>query len=155
MNQHFDCIAMIEANYEAVYRFCYANLHYNSEAAKDCTQEVFLVLMEKQKSLDLTRPILPWLYETAKRVMMQYRRKHPALESLDTIRDIPDTRSIIAEDQMDLQSVLSAEEYSLLYEYYNTPVHNKKALAAQYGLSLPQLYNKIRRIKNKVRKWIK
>lgn len=151
MKYHSDYIAMIEANYEAIYRFCYANLQYNSEAAKDCTQEVFLVLMQKQESLDLTRPILPWLYETAKRVMMQYRRKHPALESLDTVRDIPDERAEAAKDLIDLQSVLSAEEYSLLYEYYNTPVHNKKALAEQYGLSLSQLYNKIWRIKNKVK----
>ena len=155
MNHHLDCVTIIEENYEVVYRFCYANLQYNSEAAKDCTQEVFLVLMQKQKSLDLTRPLLPWLYETAKRVMMQYRRKHPALESLDTIRDIPDERAEAAEDQIDLQSLLSAEEYSLLYEYYNTPVHNKKALAEQYGLSLPQLYNKIRRIKNKVKEQAK
>lgn len=151
MKYHSDHIAMIEANYESIYRFCYANLQYNSEAAKDCTQEVFLVLMQKQESLDITRPILPWLYETAKRVMMQYRRKHPALESLDTVRDIPDERAEAAQDLIDLQSVLSAEEYSLLYEYYNTPVHNKKALAEQYGLSLSQLYNKIWRIKNKVK----
>ena len=69
-------IKIIEEYYQSIYNYCYAKLNFNHTNAEDSTQEVFLILMKKQKKLNLSDNIKIWLYKTADNVVKAYKRKN-------------------------------------------------------------------------------
>lgn len=70
--------------YDAIFKYCCVRLN-NEHAAKDCTQEVFLILYKKMDKLKLSENIRAWLYRTSDNVIKNYRRKNKDSIPLDTL----------------------------------------------------------------------
>ncbi len=130
--------------YPIILRYCRVRLNGDLEGAKDCTQEVFLVLYQKLKQLTELESILPWLYRTADREIKTYIRKHPPTEELDEYAELP-----VPEPPESILDTLPEEERNILEQYYSGM--EKQKLAEQYGLSTTALYQKLYRIREKIR----
>lgn len=146
------CQIIIEKYYAQIYRYCYVRLNHNEPAAKDCTQEIFLIMLEKQRRLNLSGNMRVWLYKTADRVMKNYirreiRHNHLDLEQLD-IRYDDSFASYIDCPQLDC---LTTEEYELLFDYYGAMHGDKEAVAEKHGLTLYRLYREVERLKKKTK----
>lgn len=153
MNQDDLCTMIANQYYRPIYRYCYEQLHFNVDAAQDCTQEVFLILIQKKNRLDLSGNIKVWLYKTADRVIRNYRRKERKYQnciSIDEIDLVDDSNSQDFESD-DRLSCLTEEEYALLQEYYSAEYGNRNEVAKRHGMTLPALYMEIHRIRSKVK----
>lgn len=148
------CTAIAEQYYEAIYKYCYVRLQYSKESAQDCTQEVFLTLVRKQDILDFDDNIEAWLYAVASRMIKKQRTlDQPYREMLPLDRaEIADSGGFSDSSTSDLLDVLTESERQILMAYYDADHGDKRQLAAKFGLMLPQLYDKIRRIKTKLRR---
>lgn len=153
MGNSSQCQKIIQTYYAPVYRYCYATLGYDAVAAEDCTQEVFLVFIQKQHTLDLSTTILPWLYTTAKVVISNYRRKNPCHEDLQGAENVEDPSSQAKFLCAMLRSYLTEEEYRLLYDYYNAGYADRSTVAKQYGLQISQLYERVSYVKQKLKRF--
>ena len=147
------CMMIANQYYQPIFRYCYGQLDCNADAAKDCTQEVFLILIQKKRHLNLGGNIKTWLYKTADRVMWNYRRKEKKYKNQISIDDIEliDDSSFSKLELESMLSCLTEEEYTLLMEYYNASYGERAALAQQHGMSLGALYIEVNRIRNKVK----
>lgn len=145
------CEKVIDEYYQKIYNYCYSQLNYSHHAAADCTQEVFLIMLEKQKRLNMEGNIKLWLYRTANNVIRQYIRKRKRHEAADI-----DECAIAVENNFEIKSEtsvldnLSHEEYTLLEEYYGGKYPDRSELAEKYGVSIEKLYKMIHFIKKKL-----
>ena len=126
--------------------YCYSRLK-NYQAAEDCTQEVFFVFFRKLELLDLSVNIRSWLYSVAEREIKAYRRSNPDMVDINEIPEQPD-------EVTDLQGVevldkLTDEERLLISDYYSG--ENADMIAVKYGISIPTLYVRVHRIKQKLK----
>ena len=152
--EHDDlCSILVETYYDAIYRYCYATLQFDEQAAQDCTQETFYLLVKKKAVLNLHGNMKVWLYKTADRVMRNYMRREQRYREqipLDEV-EIPDPSGAPDEVHESLCDRLSAEEYDLLLAYYGTEHGNRTQVSERFGLSARGLYKKIDKIKHKLR----
>lgn len=144
---------LIEENYYRILRYCKACFQGDIYAAEECTQDVFLLFLEKKDALDLSDNIRGWLYATAERIILSYKRKAAIRKTIEG-EELEKAESIPAEPVEELQSDafagLSAEEYSLLKMYYETD--DRICLAATLGISMNTLYQRIHAIKVKMKR---
>ena len=75
MNAYKLCENAAEKYHQAIYRYCLGLLNGDVSAAEDCTQEVFLLLLEKKDSLDFDVNIRGWLYASANRIVKDYLKQ--------------------------------------------------------------------------------
>ncbi len=153
MDQDKKCESLIEQYYARIIRYSKSRLQGDVYAAEECTQEVFLLFLEKKDELDLSGNIQGWLYAAADRVILSYKRKKKIRqmiesESFEASFSIPDPS--IAEQQISCFDVLTDEELSLLRRYYETDC--KCELAQELGITVNALYQRIFVIKKKVKK---
>ncbi len=135
-----------------VYRYCYSALARDAVAAEDCTQEVFLIFVQKQGALKITdSTVLSWLYTTARIVVSNYRKKNPFHDGLRAAEKFEDPSYAAKFLCAILRSYLTEEEYRLLYDYYNADHGSHRLIAARYGLQPSQLYERVRYIKRKLK----
>lgn len=140
----FDEIA--EQYYNAIFRYCYVKLS-DEHAAKDCTQEVFLILFEKLDKLKLSENIRAWLYRTADNVMKNYRKKHKETVSYDDVTEISkDVYSV----ETPFEDIISKEEYELLKAYY-IDGEDIEIISQRLGISKAATAQRIHRIKAKIK----
>lgn len=140
---------IVERHYRSVYGYCAARLR-DSEAAKDCTQEVFLALVRKQHRLTDPDGIRPWLYRAADLAIREYRRKNAkylAVADEDLVRLCETVMPDLAEDC--LREVLSEEEYRLVWAHYMQGL-SMRELAAQLSVSEDAVKQRISRIRRKI-----
>ena len=145
------CEKIIEDNYAAVFRFCNARLRGDIYGAEECTQEVFLLFLQKKDELDLSGHINRWLIAAASRITKQYilnKTEQAARESgdIETVTEGPfekHTRS----PEFDM---LTDDEYNLLLRYYSSRKEMREELAAELGISINALYQRIFALKNKI-----
>ena len=144
--------------YKAIFRYCLQLLEQDVYAAEECTQEVFMVLTEKQNELDLGENIRGWLYAAAQRICMDYLKKKKIrmtriVGSLDDMQDIlVDTPFSDVESALD---TLTGEEYQLLEDYYTTPYGQRGKLAKSRNMTPVQFSKKLRAIREKLKKHLK
>ena len=131
--------------YAVILRYCRVRLHGDLQGAEDCTQEVFLILHKKLKRLTELESILPWLYRTADREIKAYLRKHPITVDLDDIQE-PSTSG----ETNHVLDELESEERQILELYYSGV--DKQKLAQSMGISTVALYQKVYRIREKLRR---
>lgn len=146
------CEKIIEDNYAAVFRFCNARLRGDIHGAEDCTQEVFLLFLQKKDALDLSGRIDRWLIAAASRITKQYIRKRAeqtAYEIAET-EDIAD-RTAEQNERSGIFDELTDDEYNLLIRYYSTDAELRGELAAEMGISVNTLYQRIFKLKSKIR----
>lgn len=134
-------------NYEKILNFCYVNVG-DKQLAEDCTQEVFLALSKKMHSLRLDTNITAWLYGTAKNEIKKCNRKNRRDSvSLDDLAEIPQKSN---GNSGVFDEILTAKEYHVLEEYYLNGEDISK-LATDRNLSVSAMYQRIHRIKQKIR----
>lgn len=148
----------VKKYYRAIYLYCLQLLNQDVLAAEDCTQDVFVLMIQKKDTLDFDQNIRGWLYAAADRICKDYRKremKRTALitASLDEITDIPDPNSPIEPDVM--LSCLSDDEVQLLREYYSEQYGERMLLAEKYDMTHSQLGKKIYTIRKKLKKHLK
>ena len=147
------CNEIISQYYTEIYNYCYARMNFDAYAAEDCTQEVFVTLFRRIKDLD-DNNIRIWLYRAADNVMNTYRRKNISNDL--SIEDSPEVREA-ADNPFDedagesILDVLDDEEKKIVREYYSSDYGDKKSVAKKLGLSVTSLYQKIHKIKNKLK----
>ena len=144
---------LIKKYFPEILRYCKARFHGDIDSAEECTQEVFLLFLEKKDELDLTDNIRGWLYAAADRIIMHYNRRK-AIRSKYEGEDIEKAESFTVESiEEQINSVfdeLSEEEYSLLQQYYETD--DKSRLALQLGITMNTLFQRIHVIKKKIKR---
>lgn len=77
---------LMERYQQKIFAYLYRFLYQNKEAALDITQDVFIKVYENLASVDLDRPIQPWIYRIAHNEAANYlrsisRKKESYLES--------------------------------------------------------------------------
>lgn len=143
---------LISRYYDNVYNVCLSLLH-DRHAAEDCTQEVFLLVFRKREKLDLSDNISSWLYRAARNTAKEYRRKHteiPAELPGDT-SSAPDAENGFSEQINEIYSILGKEDAELIIEYCETDNKEREELAARHGMSVNALYQKIIRLRKKLK----
>ena len=152
MKKHKLCEKIIQENYALVFRFCSIRLSGDIYGAEECTQEVFLLLIQKQDEIDLTGSVDRWLLATASRIMKRYLReksKYDEMEDCD-IEEIADETTEHPAFNPAFEA-LTDEEYDLLLRYYSADQEARNALAKELGITANSLYQRIFALKNKVK----
>ncbi len=148
------CEQIMQKYYRELYNYFFAKLKYNKQSAEDCTQELFMILLKKHENLDENDNIRIWLYRTADNVIKAYHRKNPDInisleESAEAMnKPAPDSFS---QDETDLSKWLTPEETELVRLYYNTDYGDRKAAAKKLGITVTALYQRINKIKQKIK----
>ena len=134
-----------EQDYQSIFRYCYVKLD-NEHAAKDCTQEVFLILYSKMDKLKLSENVRAWLYRTADNVMKNYRKKNKITVSLDDVNETTEDNYSV---EKPFEDIISKDEYELLNSYYING-DSIETISKQLGISKDAVYQRIHRIKTKI-----
>ena len=112
LNQDELCVIIAEKYYQPIYKYCYAKLNCDASAAQDCTQNVFLIMIQKKNRLNLSNNMQTWLYKTADRVIRNYRRKEKKyrdeynefiIEGIKMIEEALDSSQTLNEHKEQLQ----------------------------------------------------
>lgn len=153
MNQDDLCSMIAERYYQQIYRYCYAKLNCDSNAAEDCTQNIFLILIQKKRHLNLSGNMQTWLYKTADRVIRNYLRKEKRYQNQIPIDEIElaDQGGLPGQETETPLDCLTEAESALLHEYYEAAYGTRNELANQHNMTLYELYKEIERIKKKVK----
>ncbi len=150
------CENIIQTYYREIYSYCFAKLNYQHYAAEDCTQEVFVIFFSKHEKLEIADNIRIWLYRTADNVIKSYLRKN--ITNDVSIENTPEILEIAAESSFSDESaespldILTDEERKLIEAYYDTDYGKRSDAARKMGVSLAAMYQKIHKIKKKLRK---
>ena len=140
--------------YQSILNYCYVQLNNNTQAAEDCTQEVFLKLFEKWKRINKEDNIRAWLYKTATYVIKNCMRKNKAnTENLDDFVEIINTNEMdkeaMASDFSELIDSLSGDEQEFVKQYYIKEI-SAKELAKLLSVSEEVIFKRASRIKSKI-----
>lgn len=155
-----------EEYYEPIYKFCCANLNYNSHDAQDVTQEVFLLFQLKYHELD-DENIKAWLFSTASYKIKELLKKKgvaqkhfTSLEYYDTQADNDDIFELL-DDQLDFDSEKLQKYRSIIFEklsakeqllYTKAFVENKPyaKIAEEFNTTENNICVRIFRLKKKI-----
>lgn len=120
------------------------------QAAEDCTQEVFLDFSRKMNRLKLTTDIAGWLYSAAKIQVKRYYRKRRKDKTSEIIEDNEVNIDIFDNANADLfDDIVTEDELMLLNQYYISG-KSAESIAQKYNISMNALYQRVRRIKQKI-----
>ena len=149
------CEALIRQYYKELFSYCFARLGRSKTAAEDCTQELFVLFVTKRNDLENTDNIRLWLYRAADNIIRVYWRKNNRTEI--SIEDCPEAQEIPSPERIDddtgsILDELSPDERSILEAYYDTDYGQRNAAARKLGISLSALYQKVHKIKLKLKK---
>ena len=152
-----DCRKIIDKYYNEIYSYCFIKLKYNKHSAEDCTQEVFVIFFQKHEKL-YENNIKIWLYRTADNIIKTYLRKNTnnntvSIENSVEAMNLADTSQFHENDESDIFDCLTEEELKLVRLYYDTDYGNHKETAEKNGLTLTALYQRIHKIKQKLKNY--
>lgn len=90
--------------YDAILSFCNARMGFRLEDAKDCTQQVFQLLLEKLPTLDTENNIRAWLYRVARNMVGRYydqqKKEENKLLYLEELSDYEEAvKRLVTEDR--------------------------------------------------------
>lgn len=140
---------VIERYYDAIYYYCVARMD-DADAAKDCTQEVFYVLVKKQSQLSDLENIRPWLYRTADYAMKEYKRSDAHYVATPNEELLQETETYEPDWNDDsVRKILTKTEYSFLWKHY-IEGYTVRELARQIGIPETTAYMRLTRIRRKI-----
>ncbi len=104
---------VMERYQQKIYAYLYRFLYQNAEAAMDVTQDVFIKVFQNLGSVDLKRPIQPWIYRIAHNEAANYlrsvsRKKESQLEDDQWNTMSGDSNSDQLETEDTKQTILKA-----------------------------------------------
>ena len=155
MDRRKRCNQIIEQYYDEIVRYCIYLLKDDFRGAEDCAHETFLLLLRKQNELDFDQNIRGWLYASANRIVKDYRKKQLKFQAmLNFDLDGMNDQTVQSEDLSwsEAFDCLSDQELELLKAYYSAPKGERVDLAKKYGMPIGELYKKLHKIREKVRK---
>lgn len=147
-----ECEKLIRQYYKEIYNYCFAHLGYNKHSAEDCAQDVFVTFYSKHDKLSADQ-IRLWLYRTADLTIKAFLRKNGntvSIEEVPEIHEIPDESSAVESRGSPLDD-LDDEERLIIETYYSTDYGSRTSAAKRLGMSLPALYQKVHKIKLKLK----
>lgn len=152
-----DCRKIIDKYYNEIYSYCFIKLKYNSHSAEDCTQEVFVTFFQKHEKLD-EKNIRIWLYRTSDNIIKAYLRKNInnniiSIDESTEAMNIADSSQKFESDEPDIFDCLTEEELKLIRIYYDADYGNREEAARKNGITLTALYQRIHKIKQKLKKY--
>ena len=162
-------IELTQLYYHSIYRYCLSQIK-NPHDAKDITQDVFFLLVERAPELEDIN-IRSWLYEVATRKLKEnYRSKMVAskLSSLDENYDIVSTEEdfvhrieredvdekIIQNKKEEILKSLSVEELKL-YKDVHIEKKTYPTIAEAMGLKEKTVNMRSQRLKKKIKDKVK
>lgn len=151
------CEEIMRKYYRELYNYIFAKVR-DRQCAEDCTQELFMILLKKHPELNENDNIRIWLYRAADNVIRTYRRKNHSNDiSLEDSAEAMNTPApdCFNQDKPDLSEWLTAEETELVRLYYDTDYGDRKNTAQKLGITVTALYQKIDKIKKKIKNNIK
>lgn len=142
---------LIRKYYQPIYYFCFVKLR-DEFAARDCTQDVFLVMYKKRERFEVSDKTKIWLYKAADNIIKNYIKNNCDYVPIDSCENIPTSYSEIILEEEILSGVISNEERKLLSLYYldGTDI---KTLSKIENKSEAALYKRLQRIKAKIIKY--
>lgn len=148
------CEHIMGKYYRELYNYLFVKLGYNKQSAEDCTQELFMILLKKHENLDADNNIRIWLYRTADNVIKTYCRKNNNSEK--SLEDSPEAMNMSApdffsRDETNLGEWLTSDEIETVQLYYNSDYGDKKYVADKLGITVTALYQRINKIKQKIK----
>lgn len=155
MDRNKQCEQIIQKHHAEILRYCLYLLDDDLYGAEDCTQDVFLLLLQKKSSLNFDKNIRGWLYASADRIVQNYKRKQLREQSMISyeIDHIADNFSF-PDDALNSSvfDILTDKELQLVKDYYDAKQGDRVGLAKKYGMTVNQLYKEIHIIREKLRK---
>lgn len=161
---------LVKKHYQSIYIYCYKNLYYNIEEAKDCTQDTFLILYMVLPSIENINNVRSWLYKTAnnyinRQIRQNARKKGRTVPihtdtqtefenhyvSIDYINLIFDNRVNIRDYTKTLFNQLSSNEYNL-WELYYKQQRSISEICDLLNITSNCATSRIYRLKNKITK---
>lgn len=164
-NNQDDFVVLMERYQQKIFAYLYRFLYRNRDAALDVTQDVFIKVYENLRSIDLTRPIQPWIYRIAHNEAANYLRtvsrkreanleegqweKVSGIEEKDSLEE-EETRQVIltALDRIDIK-------YRQVLILYFFEEKSYKEIAEIMGTSTNTVGTLISRGKKKMEKGLK
>lgn len=133
--------------YNKILNFCFRSLK-NRQLAEDCTQEVFLAFLNKMHKLRLDTNVAAWLYTAAKfeiKLCISRNKNNIPIDEIGEIgvNDFEETGK--------LSELLTDEEYEMLIEYF-VKGEDVNIMASKRKISVAALYQRINRLKNRIKK---
>lgn len=148
------CDQVVKQYYESIYRYCLQLLNNDTDAANDCCQEVFAIMIRKQAELDFCQNIRGWLYACTDRIIRNYKKQEAQRSAwIETDPELLQQTTTVPFEPAgdDAFASLDETEYELLKSYYGAAYGTRTALAKQLGMTLTQLYKKIHSIRDKIK----
>lgn len=139
-------------------RYCRFLLKNDPSGAEDCAHDVFLLLLKKQKELNLNGNIRGWLYASADRIVKDYRKKQISLQAMLNYDLSQIEEKSFYEDELISSAAfdcLDDSELQLIKEYYTVKKGERIPLAKRYGMTVNELYKKVHSIREKLRVHLK
>ncbi|MBR2284393.1 MAG: sigma-70 family RNA polymerase sigma factor [Ruminococcus sp.] len=149
-----ECEKMIRRYYQEIYNYCFGRLGCDKHSAEDCTQDVFVVFYSKHEKLD-PDSIRIWLYRTADNcIKTAARQMNTEQISIEDSKEAQNASSDIfgVENSSSPLDRLDEDERRIIETYYSTEYGSRTEAAKKLGMSLPALYQRIHKIKNKLKK---
>lgn len=150
------CSRIIQKHYREIFNYCFARLSYDHHSAEDCTQEVFVVFFSKHKKLEDSENLRIWLYRAADNVIKTYWRKRRFTEI--SLEESPEAMNMVGDESPDacesgesILNLLDSGERQIIEAYYDSDYGDRSAAAKKLGLTLPALYQRVHKIKNKLK----
>lgn len=147
-----ECDKIIRQYYKEIYNYCFAHLGYNKHSAEDCAQDVFVTFYSKHEKLQPDQ-IRLWLYRAADLTIKAFLRKNGntvSIEDVPEVQEIADESAVIESRGSPLDD-LDDEERLIIETYYSTDYGSRTSAAKRLGMSLPALYQKVHKIKQKLK----
>lgn len=147
-----ECDKLIRQYYKEIYNYCFAHLSYKKQPAEDCTQEVFVTFFSKREKLEASE-IRLWLYRASDNIIKAYLRKNSGTVSIEDsleAQSMPDD-TVFPDSRGSPLDELDDDERLIIETYYSTDYGSRTGAAKRLGMSLPALYQKVHKIKNKLK----
>lgn len=156
---------VFEKYYIKIYNFCLYKTRYDRADAENCTQQVFMVLIEKWDNME-DRDIYAWLLKTAQYTLMNlYRKKQKEnsvypIESYENIPcDTPDLEDLVISDKeieehkQRILSQLSPADRDLYRRYFEENMSYIE-ISEQLGIDYAATQMRVSRLKSRIKKQV-
>ncbi len=163
-------VNLIKEHYQIIYLYCLSYLKSEADA-KDVTQDVFVLMMEKAKELNDDN-LRSWLFEVASRKtkakFRELKKYSGCVQFDDDTCDIPDCVNDVyffdKEDELDDDEILEMKDEVIdklnpkeqkIYDYVYVQKMHYAQVGEKMGMTEKAVNVKVFRMKNKIKKLAK
>lgn len=159
-------IEIIKRYYTNIYNLCLFKLSYDKADAENCTQEIFIVLINKWEKVQ-NKNIYPWLLKTTHYTIKNYQRKKKTYDKVVSLQDCIELPSddgevidlVISDGEIEeykqrILAELSSDERELYKAYFEDKLSYAQ-IAEKMGLKYATVQARTIKLKNKLTESVK